>query len=324
MSDSESSAVTWPIYLFDETVRYPDRGNYYLIAGNGTFLHKDNGSFVALVPVDKISFLPDLKETSFLKWNLPKIPAEIVYQIKFFFAAVFQRYKAEAVVNLFYNFTAKEWKVEVTEQYVSRGGVKYQRKAATAGSSPLTVEQASKTGINDLQKWIRIGTIHSHCDFNAYHSPTDVQDEEDFDGLHCTFGYVNKDDFKITASVVSNGFRQKINPMIVMEGLEEAQDAKELYSLKGIDIQNDEILQKWFVIIDEWLDSVIELKPEIEYNPNAIIYADPNSSQVMPEEIEYLNDDDDVSWDVEYSIQDDEDGLEWLDEDEEEDDDYEY
>jgi hypothetical protein len=318
MTESVATVIKWPIYLFDESAKLPEKGNYYLIAGNGIFLHKDNGSFVALVPVGNISFLPDLTMSSFLKWNLPKIPSELIHQIKFFFAAVFEKYNAESVVNLFFDFTNKNWKVEVTKQYVSHGGVKYQRKAATSNSDETTKAQAAKTGINDLQRWVRIGTIHSHCDFNAYHSPTDVEDEEDFDGLHCTFGYVNKDDFTISASVVANGYRQKINPMIVMEGIQEKDN---LYTLTGIDL-NDDILKEWFFIIDAWLDQVEEIKP---YASNYIVFTNPQNIMSPQEDIDdELLDDDESEYDVEFRyVENDDDELydegeyEWFDEDDE-------
>ena len=39
-----------------------------------------------------------------------------------------------------------------------------------------------------------IGTIHSHCDFSAFHSGTDKHDMGKMPGLHITIGHVNRDD----------------------------------------------------------------------------------------------------------------------------------
>ena len=71
-----------------------------------------------------------------------------------------------------------------------------------------------------MEGYLRVGTIHSHCDFGAFHSGTDINDEADFDGLHVTFGHNNRDIFTISASIVVNNIRKSVEPMDFIEGVE--------------------------------------------------------------------------------------------------------
>jgi hypothetical protein len=57
-----------------------------------------------------------------------------------------------------------------------------------------------------------VGTIHSHCDFSAFHSGTDTFDESTFDGIHITLGHVNRDQFSMCASMAFNDQRQQMEP----------------------------------------------------------------------------------------------------------------
>ena len=71
-----------------------------------------------------------------------------------------------------------------------------------------------------MENFLCVGTIHSHCDFGAFHSGTDIGDEEDFDGLHVTFGHNNLVEFSISATIVVNGNRLQVDPLEVLEGIE--------------------------------------------------------------------------------------------------------
>jgi len=64
-----------------------------------------------------------------------------------------------------------------------------------------------------------IGTIHSHCDFSAFHSGTDQADESTFDGIHITLGHVNRNDFSIVASLAFSDNRFPKAIADVCEGL---------------------------------------------------------------------------------------------------------
>jgi len=74
----------FPVYVYYKDMKLPDGGNYFVIAGNGCWMHKDTGLCKCFIPVDRISFLEDLKTDLLLEFNLPKIPFDLVWQIKQF------------------------------------------------------------------------------------------------------------------------------------------------------------------------------------------------------------------------------------------------
>lgn len=224
----------FPLILYQEGTQLPSYGTYFVVAANGYWLHKDTGIVKAFVPVDRISILQDLDAESWVQCNLPKIPAKLVWQIKHFFKEVTDQFKTEVNVILYFNKQDQSYKIVVPQQNVSHGGVAYRRESLIHDP--------------DMVDYLRVGTIHSHCDFGAFHSGTDQHDETDFDGLHCTFGNNHLDDFTIVASVVVNGHRLMISPLNVLEGVEH------------IDEQHFRLLspesKEWLTDIREWFHAV--------------------------------------------------------------------
>lgn len=174
-----------------------------MVAGNGLFLHKDNGTVSGFVKVGQIGFLDDLKIDQSIRYKHPKIPADLVYKVWQFFKRVVAKYDAESCVVLFLDEETGKFYAVVPEQVVTKAGVRYIRPA-----------------ISHFVPWTQIGTIHSHCDFDAFHSGTDVHDEATFDGLHVTFGHNDQAIISVSASIVLNGLRNKIDPLTVLDGLE--------------------------------------------------------------------------------------------------------
>lgn len=196
----------FPVYIYEEGMELPKEGTYFLVSGNGLWLHKDTGIVRAFVPVDNISVLQELNAEAWVECNLPKLSFKFVWQIQSFFKKVVKKHRSEATTTLYYNKDEKKFKVHIPEQLVSHAGVQYRRSGFT--------------GLEGLESYLPVMTIHSHCDFGAFHSGTDIGDEKDFDGVHCTFGHNNRNDgFSISASVVVNGIRLKVNPLKVLDGI---------------------------------------------------------------------------------------------------------
>lgn len=238
---SETFNPGFPVYIYEEGMELPNKGIYYLVSGNGLWLHKDTGIVNAFVPVDNISVLQELDSKTMLSMNMPKLPARHVYKIKKFFQEVVDKHQAESNTILYYNKNTGDFKVQITEQVVSHGGVNYKR--------------IGLSHTEEMKDYLRVGTIHSHCDFGAFHSGTDVGDEEDFDGLHCTFGHNNKEEFTISASIVVNGHRLKVDPMTVLEGIDPVEKEKEddFFSLKEPD---QKVVEEWAAEKDGWMSHV--------------------------------------------------------------------
>lgn len=225
----------FPIYLYHLGMTLPKEGNYFVVAGDGIWLHKDTGICQCFVPVENISCLDNLDANTTVSVNLPKLPAKFVWQIKHFFKTVVEKLKSESEVTLYYNKEKNQYRIYVPEQNVSYGSVKYKR--------------IGTTHIRGMENYLCVGTIHSHCDFDAFHSGTDVDDEAEFDGLHVTFGNNDKDKFTISACVAVNGFRTKIDPTSVLDGIEKSE---EFFFLSPL----EETRQDWLVEAESWLVNV--------------------------------------------------------------------
>jgi hypothetical protein len=191
----------FPIYILDGKTVLPESGTFYVVAGNGIFLSKDTGLIRALVKVENIAILPKLKTSATMM--MPRVPAEFIARSLLFFRRVYSTHHSEAIVLLYYSKEKQEYVVDVPPQKISAASLKY--------------EPIAKYGKEGLQL---VGTIHSHCDFGAFHSGVDVNDEKDFDGLHITIGMVDKPYFTISVTIAVNNNRFKFDdPAEAIEGL---------------------------------------------------------------------------------------------------------
>lgn len=191
----------------------PDNGPYYVVANERTYLHKRIHQGRVLLPVTTIDTLPDplAGKRGFFWWDEERmpIPASLVGQVWSFFRTIFNRRHSEAMVYLTYH--AKEcpspkschngYHVFVPIQAASGGGVQ------------------SIFDPKHLAKGFRIiGTIHSHCDFDAFHSGTDTHDADDHDGIHMTIGKVGNNPPDIATMVSIGGVKWDFQPSDAIAG----------------------------------------------------------------------------------------------------------
>ena len=170
-----------------------------------------------------------------------------------FFRRVWYQYKGEAEVNLLYSKADKKYKLVARPQNVSGGGVSYSPKIR-GEEDPVEVQFYSE---QRKQGWLRVGTIHSHCDFGAFHSGTDTHDEEHQDGVHITCGNVNRKHFSMVASLVCNGNRFQVDPENVVFGIEPKSDnGGSKYSWMGSFSQPANYYD--FTFTDEEIDTLIK------------------------------------------------------------------
>ena len=109
--------------------------------------------------------------------NDTKIPAWILSQAHDFFKTIWDKQNTESSVYILYNRSESEFKLFAPEQYVTGASVnhKLDREELPAGFTP-------------------VGTIHSHCNFSAFHSGTDTNDMAKLPGLHITIGHVEREE----------------------------------------------------------------------------------------------------------------------------------
>lgn len=217
--DNETPAplALYPVYLYEHGFELPKSGTYYLVTQTGIFLHKETKAGAALVKVDGIPWLQE--PTIEFRLKLPKVPGRIIGQALTFFRKVWDLHKSEAYVTLLFSAKTNQYKLWCPVQTVSGASVNYDRT-----DQPSFEDRT----VND---WQMCGTIHSHCNFSAYHSGTDTHDESTFDGVHITLGHVDRNQFSIAASVAINDQRETLDPENCCEGIERVSN-KELLKKK--------------------------------------------------------------------------------------------
>lgn len=128
-----------------------------------------------------------------------------------YFQEIYDKHKTEAAVLLMINMTEKRWKVlPVVQVDCSGGAVNYIQpvEAIQEDSKDFKAKKYLKEVLENpaakalhesvIEEYNRLyaagyviyGTIHSHCNFGAFHSGVDDNDEIQFDGLHITIGNV--------------------------------------------------------------------------------------------------------------------------------------
>lgn len=181
--------------------KLPDDDACYIVS-KYIYLKKRSDSIDSMVRVDSIDMASDLPEYAHM--NLPKIKAKVFGGVAGFFRMTYKEYKSEAgvILNLKTHPQKENLKkidYTVPQQRVSGGGCKYE----------IVVDPS----------YVNCGTIHSHANFGAFHSSTDVNDEKYFDGLHITVGHNGQDKISISACIAVNGKRIKVNPLNYIDGL---------------------------------------------------------------------------------------------------------
>lgn len=150
---------------------------YYVVAKEGLYLYKQTAIGPCLLPqktdVSSMNSMGEYKGGYFLH-KAPDVPAHIMSQALDFFRQVYDLRKAEAEVFILLNQETEEFRLFIPWQVTSHGGV------------DSIYDEADIP-----ENFTIIGTIHSHCDFSAFHSSTDMGDASDFNGLHITIGHVN-------------------------------------------------------------------------------------------------------------------------------------
>lgn len=146
----------------------------------------------------------------YINMNLPKLDPRIIYKALLFFRRVYNQHKAEAIVVIAYNLKTKEYGLFCPVQKVSGGHIDYDRQLAQRENSIRDNEDPEWAKM--LQDgFIPVGTIHSHCNFQAFHSGTDTGDEASFDGVHVTLGHVVDQEFSVACSLALNNYREPVD-----------------------------------------------------------------------------------------------------------------
>ena len=194
------------VIVNDGTQPLPDDDIYYIVSKEGVFLKKRMGVMESIAPVKNISILNSIDAMA--RMHINPIPAQWSAKILSFFRAVYEKFRGEAIVLLFYNEETGKYKIVPPHQKVTAGSLNYNRGVTIEGHT-------------------MIGTIHSHGSMSAFHSGVDDDDETSFDGLHITYGNVMQAEPSISASIVANGHRFMVDPEAYMLGVKKTKDVDE-------------------------------------------------------------------------------------------------
>ncbi len=214
-----------PVYIFDaDCGDLPEDEEYFVVAKNGVMRHTSHQAAKDFIRAN-FGDIPNLGHLQTkVRFELPKIPVEIMWRCLLFFRRVWYVHHAEAAVILFYNKEKQEYFLHAPRQQVAGGGVDY----GTLGRG--VPDPAEVRYVSEMRQkgFSRVGTIHSHCNFNAYHSPVDTGDEAEWpDGVHITIGHVdNAKAFSLMSSLVVNNNRFLVDPTSIINGLKEKRAKK--------------------------------------------------------------------------------------------------
>lgn len=225
----------FPVYVYEKGKELPNDGFYYVIAKNGAFVHKETDMCSMFVPAPRFEEEKMQELDARITFKFPKLPFAIFWQALYFFRKVWDTHKGEAEVNIYYHPGTREYALCCHEQEVSGGGVHYGKEDLSDAAQREALQKFRKDSgeWGNSKGYRKVGSIHSHCNFSAFHSATDIHDEEDFDGVHITLGHVDCEAISISASLVANATRFKVNPDDVIANIQETEESEGWFAKKS-------------------------------------------------------------------------------------------
>lgn len=187
-----------PIHILEDGEELPEDIPCYIITSKGIFIRRKTPFIDALVKVEGISCLQELKP--FATTTLPKLPAELFGQGMGFFRYALNKLDSEATLLGHYSLD-EGFMMHCPEQTVSVAGVDYVLSDRIPGFSLVM-------------------SIHSHGSGGAFHSTIDRDNEKDgFDGIHITVGNVKSKSPSLVCTLVVNGNRFPQKPEDIIDGV---------------------------------------------------------------------------------------------------------
>lgn len=199
--------MSFPVVVKTKPECDPPGRLYYEVASNGVFQVKETDLYRSVTRAEEIPGLCPQVER--LEIRFPRLPAQILEDVQAFFCDVYDRYRAEAIVVLFYRSDTQQFRVEVPPQTIPG-----YRDWSGQWRSYLRLDYGS---VARPAGFVRFGTIHSHAELTAYASATDCHDERFEDGLHVVYGHCHSSGLSRSASFVANGTRFELEPDDVLQ-----------------------------------------------------------------------------------------------------------
>ncbi len=209
MENGWEQPVTPVLVKTSKDLRWPeDEPIFYILGRNGLYLCRNHEFFRSCVPARQGPSMLE-EQTVLLIPHFPMIPRELFEQAVGFFEQVADLHCAEAAILLVWDRTARCVRLVVPEQTVTvhRGYNDYRY--------PIGVHYVPPTNLPP--GWVSFGDIHSHVNFSAFASHTDVADEKHAAGLHVVVGRIQEEPPQIHVEAVVDGTRFKLEASHVIE-----------------------------------------------------------------------------------------------------------
>ncbi len=188
----DQSEPLFPVIVLRHGDPMPEAPTAYLVGSDGIFVRNTTIAFESVTPASEIPSLQKLEPVA--EYLLPPMPPECVAQILLFFRAVWEKSKSEAILLISYHPRRGTFRLDAPPQGVSPMHIHYDMPRIPS-------------------EFVLVGSVHSHGSLSAGHSGTDLDDELNFDGIHITFGRMDRHLVEIVATLGVGGerFPQKIS-----------------------------------------------------------------------------------------------------------------
>lgn len=199
------------IWVRDGKKPKPKSSLFYELASNGAFIHEKTDLWDSVTEASEVEGLKPGK--CILRLKMPPIPKGLVQDIARFFAWIYKEHGTEVAILLSYNPLKSAYAPVVPEQATTHGSIHYNLQN-------ITLEDG----------YLLVGSLHSHCDFGAFHSGVDEHDEADFDGIHVTLGKFSDEkdanSFEVSIEAAVRGTRFVLDPVYWLAGIRPAKFQK--------------------------------------------------------------------------------------------------
>jgi len=164
-------------YCLGEYTPDPSADYVVVIQKDGIYEVRENmlGKFVIKISKADFDGLPNMVEEGFTM-KIPKIPREIFSKLLGFYQKIYDIYKSEVYVSVYYDPVGEEFKFYIPKQEVSPALVTYTDHTEEI----LEIEK----------KWIHVLETHSHNTMGGSFSGTDDKDQQECDVIHMVIGQI--------------------------------------------------------------------------------------------------------------------------------------
>ncbi len=199
-----------PVYLkTDSEAPRPTDPEFYWVTRDGVFLSRNHPFFASDVPTKRpVKALAPQNPRCVVRY--PKIPRILTDFVVGFFSMIYELYRSESVVLLFWDVGKQQYRLFVPEQ---KATVKQFRDG-----DRIPIDVNYKLPLPMPENQLLVGDIHCHGNMEAYTSFTDRADEHYRDGFHGVVGRIQKEPPEFHQELAIDGHRFSLKFEQIFEG----------------------------------------------------------------------------------------------------------